>query len=259
MTNKKQHIRRYKGIVFVLLVINLFVVLTSPAAFARTLKCAVNLIEPYGFLTADGQITGSHYDTMKRVVEEAGFTFEAEIAPFARVVEQLKSGQADLAMLFRNKKIEEVAEIVGPCVLTNRIVILGLAGAGYKSLEDLHGKVVAHLQGAHYDDALAADETINKYFTVSYQQNIELFRRKRVDAIVGPELGLLYASKKYGLALDMFGEPLLLNHTINYLFFSKKTMDEETLLGLRKTLDRLREEGVIDEFRNKYIRLLYSQ
>jgi ABC-type amino acid transport substrate-binding protein len=138
-------------------------------------------------------------------------------------------------------------------------VVFGRAGDKYTSLEELHGKLVAHLRGAHYDDAFAADKAIKKYYTTSYQHSLDMFLKKRVDAIIAPKLGILFAAKRRGMPLDMFGEPLMLNYKISYLFFSKKNMDAETLKILRQTLGSLREAGVLDEIRAKYFRLLYSK
>lgn len=259
MSNNEQDITHVHRIMITLLAIFVFGMLNSQAAHAKTLRCAIMQSKPFGFMTEDGQMTGIHYDTMKRIAEEAGFTFAAEIAPFARIIEQLKNGYADLAMMYRNERIEEAAVIVGPTVRTDRIVIFGRKGVDYTSSEALHGKVVAHLRGAHYDDALAADEAIKKYYTTSYQQSLDMFLKKRVDAIVAPEYGLLFEAKSNGMPLDMFGEPLVLNIKTTYLFLSKKTMDDETLKILRITLDRLRKMGVTNEIKSKYVRLLHSE
>jgi polar amino acid transport system substrate-binding protein len=256
MPNNQYLLTVFRCVAIPLLALLLFGIATCQAAFAKTLKCALVQIEPFGFLTEEGQIAGLHYDAMKRVVEESGYNFEAELAPFARVVEQLKSGHADLAIMYRNEKIDKAAVIVGLFMRDSRNVVFGRPGVTYSSLKDLRGKLLAHLRGARYDTALAADAGIKKYYTTSYQQSLGMFLKNRVDAIVGPEDGILFAVRRRGMTLDMFGAPLVLNTRDGYLFFSKQTMDDETLMILRKTLGRQRKAGVIDEIRDKYVRLL---
>jgi ABC-type amino acid transport substrate-binding protein len=255
MANNAPYGAYRRCMLILLLTILLFGMPSTQTVSAKTLRCALVQIEPFGFLAEDGQITGIHYDAMKRIVEATGHSFKPELAPFARVIQHLRSGYADLAVMYRNAKIDEAAVLVGPFMRDARNVVFGRSGVTCSSLEDLHGKQVAHLLGAHYDDALAADEAIKKYYTTSYQHSLRMFLKNRVDAIVGPEDGILFAAKKRGMALDLFGAPLVLNTREAFMFFSKRTVDHETLTLLRSTLDRLRKAGVIDEIRAKYVDL----
>lgn len=255
MFNNNQHTKHIHRIVITLLVITMFGMLNGQTAFAKTLKASIMQAEPVGFLTEDGQVTGLHYDTMKRIVEEAGFAFEAELAPFARVLKQIETGEADLTCMFQNESINKFAIII-VTRSSNRNVVFGHAGTSYARLEDLHGKVVANIRGANYGDDFNNDAKIKKYWTSGYSQNLEMFARNRVDAVVGPELGILYTAKGMGLSFDMFGKPLVLNVKEDYIFLSKKSATDDIVAKLKKAAERLREAGVFEDIQRAYLKTL---
>ncbi len=135
-----------------LLMMIIFGILNSKTGYAKTLKAAIIKSEPYGILTKDSLVSGIHYKILKRVTEESGFTFTAEIDPFARVLKEIESGDADLTCMFKNANINKNAIIISSTNSLNRIVVFGHAGTSFTNLSDLHGKVVANIRGANYNE-----------------------------------------------------------------------------------------------------------
>ncbi len=218
---------------------------------AKTLKASIIELEPYGFFTEDNQITGILYDYSKVIAEEAGFSCELELVPFARAIKHIETSEADFTIMFLNPGIEQAAITVAS-VRSYKVVIFGHPGTQYASLEDLHGKITANVREAKYDEAFDADEAITKYLTNDYQQSLAMFLKNRVDGVIGPEIGFLFTAKNMGQPHAIFGEPLVLSVRDGYLFFSRKNADEETISALRSAIERLKAQGTLEDIEKNY-------
>ena len=225
---------------------------SSPRIEARPLNLVIMEMEPFGFLTEDRQITGILHGMLKRIAEETGLAYELNLLPFARAIRYIETGQADAVIMFPNEQTEQVAIRVAPISLARNIV-LGAAGTRYTSLEDLHGKVVANVRGANYDDAFTSETKISKYAVNDYEQGLKMLVNNRLDGIAGTEGGILYIAKKLGYSRNQFGEPLILNTRQTYLYFSKHTADEAIIQQLKAIIDRLREQDTFEKIQSSYI------
>lgn len=221
------------------------------AVMAKTLKASIIDLEPYGFLTQDKQITGLLYDYSQKIAEEAGFSCEFELVPFARAIKQIENGEADFTIMYLNPSIEQ-ASIIVSSIIYHKVVVFGHAGTRYTSLEELHGKTIANVRDAKYDEGFDGDEAITKYLTNDYQQSLSMFLKNRVDGVIGPEIGFLFTAKNMGQPRTIFGEPLVLSTREGYLFFSKKNADDETISALRAAIERLKTQGTFDGIEKNY-------
>jgi len=198
----------------------LMIFLGSHSAWAKTLRIVSLQLHPFGFHDGDTS-RGILYDFGNRIAEEAGFSYENKIVPYTRAIKMLEIGEADFCMLFPNDMLDKCAVKVVPVMMLENIIV-GLKGTKFDSLEALHGKSVATVRDAQYDDAFLADKAIQKIETYHYEQSVKILFAGRVDAMIGPKTGLYFTVRKLGFSAEKLGEPLVLNTKDVWLHFSKK-------------------------------------
>jgi ABC-type amino acid transport substrate-binding protein len=219
---------------------------------AEPLRIATLQIMPYGFIDRQDKTVGILYDLTCKIAEEAGFPYTNKLYPFMRIVQMMKNGSADITITLPHKSMKEVAVPILSVVPSENVVI-GPKGSKFNSLKDLHGKTVGVIRGASYDDSFSADSAIRKCPIDKYNNCIKMMFRQRVDAIAGVKWGILYAGKNNGYEKNDFGKPLLLNTDYGWLFFSKKTADDETLAKLKSAAEKIIKNGTVQNIIAKYI------
>jgi len=203
----------------------------------------VNLaLAPYSY-EEDGKMTGLVHDLGNALAEEAGLTPRNRPVRVVRAVEEIGLGRADMVLMLPTGAIEKVADNLGP-IFPMETIVLGRSGSGCRSVEDLRGKTVASVRGARYDNRISPGNGIAIYSTTCYLHSLKLLQGNRVDAVVGPGLGLMYTIRENGLSRDRFGEPFVLNVNNVCVFLSRKAAPE--MAGrLRAALARLKSTGAV--------------
>ncbi len=249
---KRKGINLRNLICLILLICSLVLINTDSSA-SEQLRIDTIHLYPFGFFTEHGKSTGLLYDMGNLIAQEAGFSYKNRIVPFARMIMELEHGKADFGLFFRSEKNDKIVIPVSH-VLLFKNVVMSLRGAKYESLESLHGKLkVPGFRGARYDESFEKDNLINKYDTTDYHESIRLLFKKRVDAIIGPEIGLLFTAKEFGYSKKDFCEPLVLNTKEVWMQFSKKTAEEKKTDALKSAVEKLLQGGTIQNLTKKYI------
>jgi len=182
---------------------------------------------------------------------DAGYIPDNTILPYARVLQTLMTGSADMSILFTNDAVAKSSDQLFPISATKNVVI-GLIGSNYNHLSDLHGKTVARVRQASYDDAFNADKLINKYATSGYEQSLKMLRAGRVQAIVGSEMSIYSTWRQLGYSADTLGEPLILNSKESYLQFSKQSKHKAAKDKIMNAAKNLKRRGDIDKIIGDY-------
>ncbi len=224
--------------------------LTASPAFAEVLKIVTIALPPYGYVE-NNQPMGLNYELGNIIAEDAGYTPENIIVPLARAVEDIQNGNADVVIMFPNPTIETSAENLG-LVLPMETVLFGRADAVFRSLRDVRGKTVATVRGAKYDDRISKKNGIILYPTESYSQSLKMLLAKRVDAVVGPMLGLSFTAKNNHIPKHALGKPLVLSVAQGSLFLSRTHSTHDMKRRLTESIKRLKENGTINALLGKY-------
>ncbi|WP_163341052.1 ABC transporter substrate-binding protein [Desulfopila sp. IMCC35008] len=220
-------------------------------AFSESVRIATVEMPPFGFFAEDGKSTGVLYEISNKIAEEAGFSYTNIIVPFPRLINELEMGAKDCGIFLESSKHDKIALKVA-FILPLENVVIGRKGTDFKFLSDLHGKTVATVRNAKYDTAFTADKNIQKYQTNGYEQSIQMVISGRLDAMIGPSMGLLFTEKRMGYSKDMFGKALILNTKNAYMQYSLKSADKKKTEALKAATERLHKNGIIQEIINKY-------
>lgn len=220
-------------------------------ATARTFKFVTIAGPPFGLTDPTGKPSGINFEVGNRIGDEAGLLYENVILPYARALAMIESGMADFMIAYPNERLERAATpIVNIASLEN--VVVGVAGTTFPNLEHLHGKTVATVRGAKYDDGFSADPEIKKYLTNNYDQSLSMLLAGRVDAVIGMRIGFLYAIKARGGSHLQLGEPLVLNKSDALLYFANSSYDELTASRVKQAFARLQQRKVIQRIEFRY-------
>jgi len=221
-------------------------------AISESVRIVTPEMPPFGFFTEDKKSSGILYEISNLIAEEAGFSYTNRIVPFARLVWELESGQADFGIFLVSKENEKVAIQVVP-ILPLENIIVGMKEMNINSLESLHGKKVATVRGAKYDEAFTINNAIKKYETANYEQSINMLLNNRVDAMIGPAMGLYFTAKQLGYSKETFGKPLVLNTKDAWLQYSVTTADQKKTESLKAAAERLIKRNAFQDIIDKYL------
>lgn len=206
---------------------------------------------PYGIKSESGT-SGIYYEMANKLIEEAGYQPENSIVPYSRIIRELKSGKADMTIMFKYEELKEHVIYVAPLPALPTVVI-GLKGTVFESVESLKGKELAYLRGAKFNAEIDNDSEIRKYSTVDFAQGVKMLKRGRVDGIIGPIDPILSAAKQLNEDRSLFGEPLIVNENTPWVQISKKSKAKLSIDKLNEAFKKLQSQNVLEALREKYL------
>ncbi|MES2128987.1 MAG: transporter substrate-binding domain-containing protein [Pseudomonadota bacterium] len=217
----------------------------------RTLRVATLAVPPFGMLD-HGVYKGAYIDIMDAISLDTGLHFDHTLAPRARSIALVASGEADLTAGFDNAQLRQQARHV-VSIAELEVVVVGRAGVRFGSLAELRGKTVGQIRSAEYDAAFNADQSIRKFETATLQQALGMLLEGRLDAVIGVRPSIQYTMRKEGMARQRFGEMLHVHHLPVWLHYSAKTYDAAIAETLRAAVVRLRENGTTERIIRRYM------
>jgi len=209
-------------------------------------------IAPYGI--NENTASGIYFDAANLIAKGAGYQLNNKIYPYARIIKELITGQTDVTIMFKYKELEGHVVYVEPFE-TLKIVVIGLKGVTFESVDNLKGRALAYLRGAKFSDVIDNDPDIIKYDTTDFSQGIKMLKYGRVDGIIGPLDPLLFTAAEMFNGENIFGQPLVVGERTPWVQVSKKGLDRISIKKLKEAFHKMKQEGQLDVLRKKYIRI----
>lgn len=219
---------------------------------SKTIEVRTIGIPPYG-IASGAHASGFYYDVANLLAEGAGYSVTNRIYPYARIVNELKTGQTDMTIMFKYKELEEHVTYVSPLPALETVVI-GLQGTRISSIADLKGKTLAYLRGAKFSDEIDGDPEITKQVTHDFAQGARMLAFGRVDAIIGPLAPILSAVDEIDDPKVVLATPYVVAERTPWIQISNKSVGRLSAQKLRHVFDDLVGRGVIEELRKEYLR-----
>ena len=207
---------------------------------------------PFG-IDEKGQHSGIYYDFANQIVSNAGYSFNNQVIPYARIVKSLKFGHIDLTIMYRYPELEPFVHYIAP-LPSQRLCVISLKGTHFNNLSDLQGKKITYIRGAKLNGFIDNDETIIKHQVRDYTQGLKILAAGRADGIIGALQPIQKAAselEKTDNITLVFDEPLIFDARSPWLQISKKSslyLDSEKLkesfleLEANNTLNTLTEQ-----------------
>lgn len=208
-------------------------------------------ITPYG-IHEQGHSSGIYYDLANTFAKESGYSAINHVYPYVRIIHELKSGQADLTIMFKYEELDEHVIYIAPLPSLKNVVI-GLRGTKINAINDLKYKKLAYLRGARFSDVIDSDITIEKLHTVDFNQGIKMLKGGRVSAVIGPLEALLKAADANDLSSSEFGRPLVVSQRTPWVQISKKSQSRVNIKTLTKQVETILKRGDLKQLRLKYL------
>lgn len=206
-------------------------------------------VSPYG-MKHGSKLSGIYYDLANVLIEEAGLKSNHRIYPYARIVNELKTGKTDLTIMFKYQELQDYVSYIAPLpTLVN--VVIGLKGNKFSAISDLEGKTLGYLRGARLSEEIDQNSKIHKYPTKDFSQSIKMLNRGRVDAIIGPMAPILSAAEAMGTA-DKLDEPLFVSQRTPWLQMSKKSKFHLDVKDIGDTFISIIKQETLKKIQHRY-------
>ncbi|GAC25909.1 hypothetical protein GMES_3632 [Paraglaciecola mesophila KMM 241] len=227
-----------KALLALLLISSLYLPVLAQVTPANniTLKVGVPAFAPFAYINEDSEMSGVMVRYLNLLTEDTGFEFELVLQPYARVLGGVKSGELDIALIFKNVQLEGYADFIGP-VSSSNVIVLPQAAVDLQTYEQLIllGRI-AVVRSASFSKRFDEDTKLQKFSVKDYKQGINLLSMGRVDAVVGSEAGIEYNLQELGLDIANFGHPYVLAQKENWLHFSNKSKHRTVINQLKASV-----------------------
>ena len=238
---------------YIVLISFLFCFVISTHASEKNIEIRTIGFPPFG-INHQGELSGIFYDLANLVIENAGYTANNQISPYARIIKEIKVGKIDLTIMFRHGELDPYVQYIAP-LPAHKTVIIGLQDSSFKSMADLSGKKVTYLRGSKFSYKIANDKTIIKYPVKNFIQGIKMLNAGRVDAIIGPlltiESSALEVEKIINKTIE-FGDFLVVDKRTPWIQVSNKSKSKIDIEKLKESYAQLEEADTLNSLFQKY-------
>ncbi len=217
---------------------------------------------PYQYVNEDGILTGVDIDMASAIMSELHCQIEFQQVPWKRHLQGLKEGLLDIALgASKTPERAEYAHFSTPYrqELNSLFVRRNTDTESMNTMEDFlkAGNRLGVTLGYFYGDELQALMNQPEYNTrVSYvRDNIQLYQmldKRRIDGFLADALTVSYQSRQFPEILE-FQPVLYANSSHIYIMLSKKKVDIAFVNKLNKTLERMKDTGVLFKINSRYI------
>jgi len=212
-------------------------------------------VPPLAYYDADQHITGVLSDIADQITQRTGVTLQKKLLPWARVADNLSSGELDIAFGLNVNLPPEIEAIARAydvrCLILHRH---DMAIQTYDDLYRLTGEV-GMMRGVFFFQRLRDDPAIKKYEVTDYEQGIRMLGTNRLDAMAITDIGAFALIQKYHFG-EVIAFPGYLYETTDVsLLISKHSPYYQSAVqaSLQRVVDALREEGIIQQITDTYI------
>ena len=203
---------------------------------------------PYEYY-ADGKIVGVDVEIAKEIAKDLGKKLVVKDVAFDSIIHEIKSGKADIGVAGISYTEERAKEVdFSNNYTTSKQVVLVRNNSPIENLDDIFDKKIA-VQLGSVADMYVSDNYENKNIVrqKKYLAAIQDLKDGKVDCVVMDELPALEMANSYsGIRIlnDIFAED-------NYGIIVDKG-NSELLLVVNRVIERLKNEGKINEFVLEY-------
>lgn len=208
--------------------------------------------EPIGYINAQGQATGVHWEYLQALKKHSGLCMNLSLMPYARIWESIKNGQHDGGIIFKSTNRSDIVEYAGH-IQNVPTVVIPLKGIALHNYNDLYGLIIGNMRGVHLSKKFDNDKALNLVELTNFEQETKMIKLKLLDAIAGNGFALIYQLNKYEVLEKVSVENLLkLGEKEQWLQLSRKSDQLDQIPILEKSLAELKEKGVFRDILLKY-------
>lgn len=156
----------------------------------RPLRVVTDYWPPFRMAGADGQLEGLDIDLLHELEKRTGLRFEIRLQPWARALEDMRSGQADLMTgLARTPEREQYIDYLDPFYYACSPRLYGPASraAAVDSYQKLQGLRIGYVLQSAYFEPFDSDASLLKVGVKNEDQLLQMQLRGRVEVMIGTD------------------------------------------------------------------------
>lgn len=203
----------------------LVLTMTNNLSYAndKTLSISLPPFPPFDSFSPDTTCTGVGVIAIQEVTKNLKVKLALASYPYARIMHSLKTGELDLALIFKNNIIANDVEYIGPLSLSKVLVLTknNITIKHYNELYKLNS--IGVIRSAHFNEKFDQDNLLNKVSVNSYSQAIRLLKLDRISSVVGSRIGLEYALRQQNMDEALITNAFKLGYKEWGLHLSKKS------------------------------------
>lgn len=201
--------------------------------------------------------SGIDIDIVTSLEKELGVSIEIQRHPWARALEMMRTGKADMVTgVAWTAEREVFMHYIPVSYYAVRPVFYTQKGQGetVRSYKDLYGKSIGYSLHSSYFEPFNSDEKLNKVGLSTEQQLLKVLALNRVNLIIGTEPNISYDRLRLGFVEET--EPTLYRpnkKTELFITLSRKSgAAEEYQDALERVMRRLVDNGTIERILDQY-------
>lgn len=216
---------------------------TAETAAIPSPVVVTSTVKPWGLIAADGSDSGILVDFQQVLFSRAGIPLHNSMLPYPRVIQEMSSGRADLAVMFVSPLSEQIAVSLGQVVEEHIIIVTRADAPDYKTLDDFSGKDVGQVRGSRYGNDFDSHPQIHRIPVTDVDQGLKMLLSGRLDAMASTEHSLLYAMYTTGISSDRVRIALPLFTARADLYVTRSQQHALWVQPLRHALQSMSEDG----------------
>ena len=211
----------------------------------QPLQAVIMETEPWGFYHPQtGEPRGIWLDIARELEQASGLEQSKHLVPYARAIDALAHGSADLSYLIRSSDRDAEVKHAGHLFYFGSVV-QARKGIELQSYDDLQGLRIGVLQGIRLAPRFDQDEQLHKVRVRNYENMLAMLAGGRLDAVSGNSLSLAYLQQQLQMQ-ELIGDRLVLQVTPVSVQFSRQSQQLEQVERIKKAVEHLREAGRIE-------------
>jgi len=183
---------------YILNLIVLVLTVTSNLSYANRHRLHISVPDfpPFNGFTEHEDCVGASVLAIEAVTKGLRLKLELASYPYARILHSLKTGELDLALIFKNTTIAHDVEYIGPLSLS-KVIVLTQQNNTIQHYDGLYLlEHIAVIRNAQFNEKFDRDKALNKIHVDNYKQAIHMLKNNRVDGVIGSRVGLEYALRQ---------------------------------------------------------------
>lgn len=208
---------------------------------------------PFAYKNDDGKSVGTFWEYVDSIAKTSGLNISKRITPKARVIDNLKSGAADAAIIFKSDKLNDHVEYIAK-VRTIPIIVATQKGIHIEQYDDLKQfDSVGIFRSSSISSMFDKDESINKQLIPNYVSLVKMLGANRLKVITGNGAIITALIDQLCLQDTIDASPLIMGNREQWLVMSKKSAHLIQGKPLKKTILALKAEGRLDGIFNAHL------
>lgn len=199
---------------------------------------------------------GIDIDIVERLSDELGVTIEIRRHPWARALEMMRNGQADMVTGAARTAEREVFMHYLPisyCAVRPVFYTQKGQGQSIRSYQDLYGKKIGYSLHSAYFEPFNSDTRLDKVGLSTEQQLLQVLALKRLDLVIGTDPNISYDTARLGFA-EKF-EPTAYtppDRTELFITLSRRSPAMNMAPQIEQALQKLMDDGTIETILERY-------